>query len=272
MSINTNYWKLVTALAFSLLLCGCATVDDIRRASSLIQLDNDLTSILNNSKLTGTDEANARLEIIANDAEKNAQSNAEAGRDYEAIAFYRIAATARWQQQNETNTQAFVNSVNSALNLCSKLEGQDIAPDRDCLYLKLVLPFKAYERLALEVQDIELINFTNNIETDVEVVTLNDTYLKMEALYGLTARLYTLAPKDIINDHTGMKNYYCEETQRLYDFYKNKWITMEQQVAAFEQYKPQTSKEVRFQSDKVLLISIDELASKYAIIRGVCQE
>ena len=77
-------------------LFGCVTIKDVQRATDLIRTDNELTRLL--VEVRPKDQAGAATYLVG--LATHAQTKAESlkdlkGKEADAIAYYRIAATGR---------------------------------------------------------------------------------------------------------------------------------------------------------------------------------
>ena len=138
-----------------------------RRASDLIRTDNELTRLL--VKVRPNDQAGAGVYLAGlaadslgkGDALKEKAETDKSGKketlQADAIAFYRIAATAFWRSGSSKLVNELFAAANAGQELCAALAND--APDRDCLFLGLVIPFAGLEQhanrkgLAKELED-----------------------------------------------------------------------------------------------------------------------
>ena len=79
-------------------MLGCATAKDVQLATDLIRTDNELTRLLVEVRPGDTESAAVYLSGLAVQAKKEADElNGVPGKERDAIAYYRIAATAYWR-------------------------------------------------------------------------------------------------------------------------------------------------------------------------------
>ena len=93
-----KFMNLFINVFFFLLLVSCATVEDVQRATDLIRTDNELTRLLDEVRPGDQTGVATDLIALATHAKGEADSlKSERGRVLDAIAYYRIAATAYWR-------------------------------------------------------------------------------------------------------------------------------------------------------------------------------
>lgn len=255
-------------LAVVLVLGACATTEDVRRASNLIRLDNELTRTLENQTLDNSQKSKAMLAIIATDAQNQANKKEN---DYDTIAFYRVAAIARWQQQDDTSYTDLISNVDAGLKICTSLG--DKKPDRDCFILKLVLPFSAIELTAAGIDTyLDGIDFTDSDNTDNEVKALNQAVDEIESYYSLINRIYSIGgdDKNMLHDHAALINYYCTESNRLWNLYSARWGSVGQKVAQFETQNPVTTESIDFTLARIRDLDPKGLENEHDTVLKMC--
>lgn len=200
------------------LLAGCATLEDVQRSTDLIRTDNELTRILvdvrpNDQILAGTD-----LAVLANHAKNKANAlKDDRGKILDAIAYYRIAATAYWRSGKSEVTGDLFEATNNGTDLCAKLGEK--APDRDCLFLQLVIPFAGLESLANETGLSGLladIDFNDGNATDPEIQTMAKIRGTLNQAKGLVKKILTVGEENRLLSHPGIREYYCDNAKKAF--------------------------------------------------------
>jgi len=268
MNTLIKHGKNTLNLAFCLLLTACATTEDIKRSSSLIRMDNQMNTILQDTSIRASDEGKAKLAVIASDAKEQAVKSTSKN---DAIAFYRLAATAEWQQQDATSINDLATTVNSGLNVCESMK--EDKPDRDCFLLKMVLPFHAFEINTYDfTNQLTRINFSDSVSSDTEVTTLNGAYSKTEQFYSILMRMYNIDSEDkaMLADHPSLKNYFCTESQKVFLFYSSQWGPVNAKTSEFESNSPAVSVKAEFSGEKMALLKPQTLKDKYPATFSLC--
>jgi hypothetical protein len=268
MNTLMKYAKGTLCLVLFLWLTACATVEDVQRASSLIRLDNEMSSVLKDPVLTASDTGKAMLAVIASNAKTQAKISKNKN---DGIAFYRVAATARWQQKDADSMNDLAEIINDGLLLCSELD--DEKPDRDCFMLKLVLPFQALEVNAYDFSNqLATIDFSDVVATENEVITLNDIYNSLTNIYSLLNRVLNIDKKDLamLKEQASLKSYFCTESKNVFDFYRTQWGPVNAKTTEFVSYRPSASVQVLFSRDKLALLNPQTLKDKYDSTFSMC--
>ncbi|MFH1982731.1 MAG: hypothetical protein ABIL58_12885 [Pseudomonadota bacterium] len=210
------------AIAFFLVLStGCATVDDVRRASDLIRTDNELTRLL--VEVRPNDQAGAAMYLSGLAA--HAKDEADAlrtiqGKKPDAIAYYRIAATAYWRSGNPEVVNELFEVSDAGSELCSQLG--DNAPDRDCLFLRLVIPFAGLEANANGnglSGVLASVNFTDNAETPKEIETMGKISDALNQTKPVVQKILAIGKDERLVSHPGMHDYYCTNAKKAFGYY-----------------------------------------------------
>ncbi|WP_262690014.1 hypothetical protein [Kordiimonas aestuarii] len=227
-----TYAPLVLAIA----LGGCVTIDQVRTASNIIKLDNDLQQGIQQRIRHRQAEAHAQqiptdkrdpagvqsldfvnLADIGNQAANKAQKlAAESDTLPEALSYYRIAAMAYWQSYDPSVNTALGNVVEDGKALCQKM-GEN-SPDRDCFLLPLIPPYAGYEetRRSMSPGGSSLFSGINMADGATQQEARDLTTIA-DALVGMKAAV-TQAYK-VATDFGGVpdniKAYYCSNTNRM---------------------------------------------------------
>jgi|GEM_PF-2583466 len=202
------------------LLAGCVSVQDVRRATDLIRTDNELTRLL--VEVRPDDEAGAEAYLIglASDAERQADALVAAQGDRaDAIAFYRIASTAYWKSGSPEVVNDLFQTAAKGSALCSDL-GEE-APDRDCLFLRLVIPFAGLESVAKEdlAGLLDEVDFNDGTATDTEKELMRETYGWLKLAKTPTRKILAVGQDDRLLSHPSMRDYFCRNAQSAKDYY-----------------------------------------------------
>ena len=203
------------------LLAGCATVEDVRRASDLIRTDNELARIL--EEVRPVDQIAAEMYLINLATYAKGEADALKGTQTkipDAIAYYRIASTAYWQSGNPEVVNALFETSNSGTDLCNNLG--DKAPDRDCLFLRLVIPFAGLESIANASGLSGLlnsVNFNDGNATTGEINTMGKIRKGLNQAKPLVHKILVIGVDDSLLSHPGMREYYCDNAKKSVVYY-----------------------------------------------------
>ncbi|WP_321491918.1 hypothetical protein [uncultured Desulfobacter sp.] len=161
---------------------GCATVKDIQRSTDLIRTDNELARIIHDERPVQGTEKGAELSILGDHAKTQADHlKEERATILDAIAYYRIASTAYWQSLEEDTVKKFFEAADAGKELCHKLDND--VPDRDCLFLQLVIPFAGLESENNTMRPQELlskVDFNDGEASDEELAHMNTIYASLK--------------------------------------------------------------------------------------------
>jgi hypothetical protein len=203
------------------LLAGCATVKDVQRASDIIRSDNDLARIVQEVRPFDKISAKTELTQLAFHAKSEADAiKAQKGKFLDAIAYYRIAATAFWKSGNPQVANQLFEVTDTGSGLCTQLG--DKAPDRDCLFLRLVIPFAGLEAEANEKGLSKLlagVNFGDAAGTDEEIKTMKQIQTSLSHAQSLVQKIFEIEADERLVTHPGMVQYYCENAWEAAGFY-----------------------------------------------------
>jgi hypothetical protein len=217
--------KLTTRFAISviivLLLAGCATVKDVQRSTDLIRTDNELTRLLVDVRPSDQEGAATSLEGLAIYAKDEADAlKGDRGTFPDAIAYYRIAATAYWRSGKPEVVNDLFEVTDSGTKLCVEL-GEN-APDRDCLFLQLVIPFAGLESKAKNPDLsglLERVNFNNSEGTPGEIKIMGEIRDSLIQVKPLVQRILVFGKDDRLLSHRNMREYYCDNAKEAFDYY-----------------------------------------------------
>ena len=213
---------LIGAMIF--LFAGCATVKDVQRASELIRTDNELTRLL--VEVRPSDQAGAAIYLIG--LATHAKSEADAlrgdpGKILDAIAYYRIAATAYWRSGRPEVVNDLFEVTDNGTGLCADLGNN--APDRDCLFLQLVIPFAGLESNAktMDVSNLlDRVNFTDRSATPEEIATMGKIRESLIQVKPLVQKIFTVGEDNRFLSHPGMREYYCKNAKEAFLHYDSR--------------------------------------------------
>ena len=216
---NSNIRFVVPFLVIFLL--GCATAKDVQLATDLIRTDNELTRLLVEVRPGDTESAAVYLSGLAVQAKKEADElNGVPGKERDAIAYYRIAATAYWRSGMTEDVNPLFEVVEKGSQLCIGLKDQ--APDRDCLFLRLVIPFAGLEAKAEEKDLSKLlddVNFNDNRRTEKEIETMQEISTSLNQSKPLVQKIFNEGADERFKSHSGMRAYYCNNAKKAKDYY-----------------------------------------------------
>lgn len=219
------------------LLAGCATAKDVQQATDLIRTDNELTRLLVEVRPDDLERSAIYLNGLANHAKTEADRLAgEPGKESDAIAYYRIAATAFWRAGMSEDVNALFEVAEKGGNLCAGLENR--APDRDCLFLRLVIPFAGLEAKAKE-QDpsdlLETVNFNDGSASPVEIETMQQISTLLNEFKPLVIKIFDAGSDERFKSHAGMRTYYCNNAKKADEFYSPRALEFGTKVREFDQ-------------------------------------
>jgi hypothetical protein len=215
-----------------LLIVCCVSVEDVRRSSDLIRTDNELARILEDVRPVDklSSEVEVKLVVLADHAKSEAEDlKGSQTKISDAIAYYRIAATAYWASGKSEVVYDLFEVTDNGTKLCTDLKQN--APDRDCLFLQLVIPFAGLESLT-KTTDIgtllDSVNFLDNKETQHEIDTMGVIRRSLSQSKRLVQKILSVGEDNRLLSHPGMKDYYCtnaKEALEYFDFRASLFIT-----------------------------------------------
>jgi hypothetical protein len=203
------------------LLAACATVEDVRRATDLMRTDNELARILQDVR--PIDQIAAAMDLVNLATHAKGEADALKGTQSkipDAIAYYRIASTAYWRSGNPEVVNALFEVTNNGTDLCNNLG--DKAPDRDCLFLRLVIPFAGLESNANGKGLSGLlgsVNFNDGNATPEEIKTMGEIRKSLNQAKPLVQKILTVGEDNRLLSHPGMGKYYCDNAKKATGYY-----------------------------------------------------
>ena len=205
MAILTNRLALVGAAC---LLTACATTQDVQRASDLIRSDNELTRLL--VEVRPGDHAGVAPYINGLAAYAHGEGDAIRGTERaEAIAYYRIAATAYWRSGDPSVADSLFAVAMNGKEVCGELGAN--APDRDCLFLQLVIPFAAVED-ELKRSDIsatlDKVDFNDEFASDEDINNVQAVRDSLTRLKPVIQSIQSAGSDQRLINHPSMCDYY----------------------------------------------------------------
>lgn len=207
-------------LLLLLVMGGCASVEDVQRAATLIRTDNELTRLM--VEVRPEDRASAAIWIagLAVDAHARGDSLADTANSVDAIAFYRIAATAYWRSGNPAVASDLFDVVERATGLCSELGAE--APERDCVYLRLVIPFASIEELFASdgpLMALDGVQISGGGFGADEAKLLEAAHGAIGKADATITRIIEVGRDDRLLGHPGMQDYYCAQLSAAVERY-----------------------------------------------------
>jgi len=219
---------------------GCATVKDVQRGTDIIRTDNELARILKGEQIDPEISTSAELMQIGDHAKKEGDSLKKIpNKALDAIAYYRIAATAYWKSDNADVTNHFFATVNTGIEMCNTMG--DSAPDRDCLYLQLVIPFAGFESIAnkkLINNLLEKVNFSDGTATTDEIQTMNKIAGFLHQIKPQVESILAIGADERLLSHPGMNTYYCEQAKKAFNYFDSRATQYITKVSLFEESFP----------------------------------
>jgi hypothetical protein len=219
------------------LLAGCATLKDVQRASDLIRTDNELTRLLVEVRPNDQTGAAIYLSGLATHAKSQADAlKADPDKIPEAIAYYRIAATAYWRSGRPDVIGDLFEVTDDGTKLCADL-GKN-APDRDCLFLQLVIPFAGLESNAKSSDLSSLlkgVNFNDGNATPHEIATMEKIRESFIQVRPLIQKIFSVGEDNRFLSHPGMREYYCENAKKAFNYYDSTAATFVTKVKEFHE-------------------------------------
>ncbi len=251
-------FRLFFFISLVVTLSACATVNDVRRASDMIRLDNELARVLTSKD--ALDDRPMNLESIANEAIDQAEKVKDTENKLDAISFYRIAATAFWKSNSSEASGSLMATVNEGEQLCAQMAGN--APDRDCIFMKLILPFAGIESATSgrkydeELGGLDFIDGSN----PEEVALLDEAATYLHTIKKATEKVSEYGSEPALTTHTELRKYYCRNMRKVRKNYENTVAELLTQTKSFYTYSPGSfPKPV---NDVAMIEKIKELSKK----------
>jgi hypothetical protein len=226
-------------IVFSML--GCVTVRDVQRGTDIIRTDNELARILKGGRSETKISKGAELTQIGDHAKREGDALKEtSNKAFDAIAYYRIAATAYWKSSNPDITNHLFATVNSGIEMCNAMG--DSAPDRDCLFLQLVIPFAGLESFANKNKISALlsaVNFSDRTATPDEIEAMNKVAVYLDQLKPQVVSILAIGADERLLSHPGMNEYYCGHAKKAMKFFDSRTANYTRKVSLFETSFPE---------------------------------
>jgi hypothetical protein len=205
-------------------LTSCATVKDVQRATDLIRTDNELTRLLVEVRPADRAGAGTFLNALADHAKGEADALKNSSDSIpDAIAYYRIAATAYWRSGRNDIANNLFEVTDNGIALCTSLGNK--APDRDCMFLQLVIPFAGLESIAASSNLsglLDSVNFSDGTATPGEIKTMMTVYTSLAQVKPLVLKILAVSSDNRYLTHAGMRDYYCENVKKAVEYYDGK--------------------------------------------------
>ena len=230
---KTNFSSVLAVIAI-LILSGCATINDVNRAAKLNRMDSNIPLLVSATKNQDPNKkhlvAQARAELRQMNKE-SMQLAAEAnGSDSlqkaQAIAFYRLAATAAWQSRGENVMAEVFDAATSGQKICAEMT--TFRPDRDCFYLATVPTYVAADS-ALRAPELESMD-KDSVKNDLANGNLSGNTLEIyEGVWDslkfiranvLEASLLTGDDNEMLKDHPDLRTYFCNQIGTVISAYR----------------------------------------------------
>lgn len=215
--------KLVVVF-FVVSIFGCATVRDVQRGTDIIRTDSELARILKGEQLDPDLSPSTELTQIGDHGKKEGDTlKNKFDKALDAIAYYRIAATAYWKSQNPNTIDNLFAAVNSGIETCIALG--DKAPDRDCLYLQLVIPFAGLESATSKKRINDLldeVNFTDDTATKTEIAAMNKAAVYLRQVKPQVESILSVGMNERMLSHPSMTDYYCRNARAAMRFFDSR--------------------------------------------------
>ncbi|MGL1956250.1 MAG: hypothetical protein OCD00_02880 [Colwellia sp.] len=205
--------KTIAAFFISITLTACVTLKEVQQSTDLLNTEQHLNQVLTSKGKNLKSE----LAIIAVHAVTQADElvKKEKYKSF-AISYYRIAATAYWQAKETSSVNDLFKVANSGQKACGSLEEK--APDRDCLFLYLVLPFASMEEISKN-HDFDFLNQGEQygVGSDWSLLQskLNAAQQSLQNMNMIVGKVIDIGHtrKNLISGHNTLKQYYCENAK-----------------------------------------------------------
>lgn len=222
-------------------MVGCVTIRDIQRGTDIIRTDNELARILKGEeRVDPRISKRAELIQIGDHAKKEGDALKKvSAQTMDALAYYRIAATAYWKSNDPDVTNRIFAVHDNGIEICNTM-GAD-APDRDCLFLRLVIPFAGFESFIKENQISALlgdVSFSDGTATEEEIGTMNKVGTLLNELKPRVESILAIARDERLLTHPGMHEYYCDNAKKAMNVFRGRTGTFESKVFQFESSFP----------------------------------
>lgn len=236
--------KLLSKLVLVLVvisMVGCVTIRDIQRGTDIIRTDNELARILKGEERLDP-RISKRVELIQigdhakkeGDALKKVSSEA-----LDALAYYRIAATAYWKSNDPDIASRLFAVHDNGIEICNAMGAN--APDRDCLFLQLVIPFAGFESFIKKNKISTLlgdVSFSDGAASAEDIETMNKVGTLLNELKPRVESILAIGKDKRLLTHPGMHEYYCDNAKKAMSVFKGRTGTFESKVFQFESSFP----------------------------------
>jgi hypothetical protein len=246
---------LINSCLILLIVC-CASVEDVRRSSDLIRTDNELARILEDVRPADrlSSEVEVKLVVLAEHAKSEAEDlKGDQGTILDAIAYYRIAATAYWRSEKSEVVNDLFEVTDNGTQLCTDLGPN--APDRDCLFLQLVIPFAGLESIEDNSKLSTLlpkVNFTDGSAESDEIesmVIIHDSLIQTKRL---VQKILAVGKDSRLLSHPGMRVYYCTNAKKALNYFDPKASLFITKVSEFHDKFPNNTPPLNITVDEAI--------------------
>jgi len=159
--------------------------------------------------------------VAAHAKREAAALKGDRGKFPDAIAYYRIAATAYWRSGKPEVINDLFEVTDNGAKLCADL-GEN-APDRDCLFLQLVIPFAGLESNVKNTglsDSVKGVNFNDGDASPDEIATMRRIGETLVQVKPLIQNIFAVGRDNRYLSHPGMREYYCENAKKAFDYYE----------------------------------------------------
>ncbi|MBN1830684.1 MAG: hypothetical protein JW896_01075 [Deltaproteobacteria bacterium] len=254
--MNNFLRQLVLALVV-ISTVGCVTVRDIQRGTDIIRTDNELARILNEKQLDKEIPRRTELIQIGDHAKKGGDALKKmSGQALDALAYYRIAATAYWKSNDPNVTNRLFAVYDHGIEICNALGGN--APDRDCLFLELVIPLSGFESFIKDKQIsalLERVRFSDGTATKEEIKNMNKAGALLNEVKPRVESILAIARDERLLTHPGMHEYYCDNAKEAKRLFDGRTGTFESKVFQFESMFPNHDPPLEMSLEEVQTLS-----------------
>lgn len=221
-------------------LVGCVTIRDVQRGTDIIRTDNELARILNEKQLdTGIPRATELIQIGDHAKKEGDELKTMSGQALDALAYYRIAATAYWKSNSPEVTNRLFAVYDNGIEICNAMSAN--APDRDCIFLQLVIPLAGFESFIKEKQIsalLEEVVFSDGTATAEETETMNRVGTLLNEVKPRVESILAIGKDERLLTHPGMHEYYCHNAKEAMNVFNGRTGTYESKVFQFESNFP----------------------------------
>ena len=238
-------------------MVGCVTIRDIQRGTDIIRTDNELARILNEKQLDKEIPRSTELIQIGDHARKEGDALKNmSGQALDALAYYRIAATAYWKSNEPEVTDRLFAVYDHGIEICNVMGAN--APDRDCLFLELVIPLSGFESFIKEKQIsalLDKVRFSDGTATEEEIGTMNKAGALLNEVKPRVESILAIARDERLLTHPGMHEYYCDNAKKAMNVFRGRTGTFESKVFQFESMFPDHDPPLEMSLEQVQTLS-----------------